>query len=208
MFLFSCTPVCLLPLPSSPAVFSVLFSFLLLTPLVSLCLSISLWLLLLALLQPPDLSLLSLPEELHSVVDIFPASLDKNKLWCFFWSWAEAFVSVTSFCLSNRSLFSVTVKSNAEKKRRRKKKRTKNAQRMEKRQRVKRRWFVMGFSSFVLQLTKPLCVHVCACRAGTHDRSTPFNEATFAGSSNGNVCVCAPPQHTGTHAHTQTNKCC
>lgn len=51
------------------------------------------------------------PRSLYSVADIFPAGLDKNKFCCFLWCRAKAFVSVTSFCLGNSSLFSVTVNS-------------------------------------------------------------------------------------------------
>lgn len=87
MFLFSCIPVCLLPLLLAPA--STPVSFFPLIPFPALPTS------LLTLGSPSS----SFPlEELYSVADIFPASLDKNKglLFCL--------VPRQGFCLSNKLL--------------------------------------------------------------------------------------------------------
>lgn len=137
MFLFSCIPVCLLPLllyTSPPPQHSVLFSFLFPNPI-----SRSSFSFVHSLISPSLLSSSpylhhhhqslgssssssSFPKELYSVADIFPASLDKNKFYCFVWSLAKAFVSATAACflsLSKRTCSSEThTKKKKEKKER------------------------------------------------------------------------------------------
>lgn len=107
MFLFSCIPVCLLPLLHRPSPLPQFPN-----PISSSSLSSVQSLFSPSTTSPPSLgSSSSFPTELYSVADIFPASLDKNKFCCFVWSPANAFVSVTSFCLGYRCLFFVTVKA-------------------------------------------------------------------------------------------------
>lgn len=86
-FLFSCIPVCLLP-PFSPKS-TPPFQFPSPNPTPPS-----------ALKSSPSLHLWDhhhyhhSPKELYSVADIFPASRDKNKVCCFVWSHARAFVPV------------------------------------------------------------------------------------------------------------------
>lgn len=54
-----------------------------------------------------------------SQTSFFLPNVDKNKFCCLVWSHAKAFVSVTSFCLDNSSLFSVIVKADEHPKKRR-----------------------------------------------------------------------------------------
>lgn len=95
-FLFSCIPVCLLP-PFSPKS-TPPFQFPSPNPTPPSALKSS---------PSPHLwdhhHYHHSPKELYSVADIFPASRDKNKVCCFVWSHARAFVPVKKAFVSARA---------------------------------------------------------------------------------------------------------
>lgn len=132
------------------------------------------------------------PRSFYSVADIFPASLDKNKFCCFVWCCAKAFVSVTSFCLGNSSLFSVTVKAHMQLKG------LQGVGNVGERRNKQEKMLCNAFFSLISMLTKT-CTCVCVCVWSEH--AWPPLSPLWGNTCGKQQWKCVRHHNTQTHTH-------